>query len=232
MKGGSLLHTDTLGNDFSDPSNVRFYFFSSLPHSSREAAGFCQQPGNPVSPNPGLRALLVALDQWTARGIEPPRSRLPRRADGSLVPVSQVKFPRIPGVSFTGVMTTGDLFDFWWFAARGNTDGTPPKLLGTPYPVLVPQTDSDGNDLTGIRFPDVAVPLATYTGWSVRQPAFRGRRSLRRQRPEDSFRQHKSRAAERRRSTLIDRGTLSNLGDVRAGGHAVRNQLAKRAATA
>ena len=28
--------------------------------------------------------------------------------------------------------------------------------------VLVPQTDADGNDLAGIRFPDIAVPLATY----------------------------------------------------------------------
>ena len=49
---------------------------------------------------------------WTARGTEPPASRLPRRADGTLVPVAPVKFPRIPGVSFNGVMTTGDLFDY------------------------------------------------------------------------------------------------------------------------
>ncbi len=174
VKGGSLLHTDTHGNDLSDPPNVRFYFFSSFPHTSRAAAGFCQQPGNPLSPNPGLRALLVALDQWTARGAEPPQSRLPRRADGTLVPVAEIKFPRIPGVRFTGVMTTGDLFDYGGALHAGVLTVLPPKPLGSPYPVLVPQTDSDGNDLAGIRFPDVAVPLATYTGWSVRQPAFGG----------------------------------------------------------
>jgi hypothetical protein len=32
----------------------------------------------------------------------------------------------------------------------------------------VPKTDADGNDLAGIRLPDVQVPLATYTGWALR----------------------------------------------------------------
>jgi hypothetical protein len=174
VKGGSLLHTDTRGNDLTDPPNVRFYLFSSFPHSSRAAAGICQQPGNPVSPNPGLRALLVALDQWAARGTAPPPSRVPRRADGTLVPVASLNFPRIPGVTYTGVMTTGDRFDYGASAPAGVLTILPPKLLGSPYPVLVPQTDNDGNDVAGIRFPDVAVPLATYTGWSVRKAAFGG----------------------------------------------------------
>jgi hypothetical protein len=29
-------------------------------------------------------------------------------------------------------------------------------------------TDRDGNDIAGIRTPDVAVPVATYTGWALR----------------------------------------------------------------
>ena len=37
-----------------------------------------------------------------------------------------------------------------------------------PLPHLVPQVDADGNDLGGIRDPDVAVPLATTTGWNFR----------------------------------------------------------------
>jgi hypothetical protein len=32
----------------------------------------------------------------------------------------------------------------------------------------VPKTDSDGNDLSGIVLPDIAVPLGTHTGWAVR----------------------------------------------------------------
>jgi hypothetical protein len=48
---------------------------------------------------------------------------------------------------------------------RFNAQGTLPT---TPYPVLVPKTDADGNDIAGIRLPEVAVPLATYTGWGLR----------------------------------------------------------------
>ena len=174
VKGGSLLHTDTLGNDLSYPPNVRFYFFASFPHSSREAAGICQLPGNPVSPRPGLRALLVALDEWASDGKTPPPTRLPRRADGSLVRVASLAFPRIPGVTYRSIMTTGDLFDFGPSLQEGIVSVVPPVLIGSPYPVFVPQTDADGNDVAGIRFPDVAVPLATYTGWSVRKPDFGG----------------------------------------------------------
>jgi hypothetical protein len=36
------------------------------------------------------------------------------------------------------------------------------------YPVLVSAMDEDRNEVAGIRLPDVAVPLATYTGWNVR----------------------------------------------------------------
>jgi len=49
---------------------------------------------------------------------------------------------------------------------------TPPyednPLNGHMYPSFVPKTDSDGNDIAGVRLPDVTVPLATYTGWALR----------------------------------------------------------------
>ena len=38
----------------------------------------------------------------------------------------------------------------------------------------MPTTDADGNDAAGIRLPDVAVPLATYSGWNVRAASFAG----------------------------------------------------------
>src|SRR6185295_14360243 len=46
-----------------------------------------------------------------------------------------------------------------------------PPLLGTPYRLLVPQANADGNDVGGIRLPEVAVPLGTYTGWNVTVPS-------------------------------------------------------------
>ena len=35
----------------------------------------------------------------------------------------------------------------------------------------MPAVDEDGNERAGIRLPDVAVPLATYTGWNFRHPS-------------------------------------------------------------
>jgi hypothetical protein len=36
--------------------------------------------------------------------------------------------------------------------------------------MLVPQVDRDGNETSGVRMPEVQVPLATYTGWNLRKP--------------------------------------------------------------
>ena len=46
--------------------------------------------------------------------------------------------------------------------------------MGSPYPAFVPRTDADGNDIAGVRLPEVAVPLATLTGWGLRAAAFGG----------------------------------------------------------
>ncbi len=40
-----------------------------------------------------------------------------------------------------------------------------PPRTGEPYRVLVPQVNADGNDVSGIRLPELTVPLGTYTGW-------------------------------------------------------------------
>jgi Alpha/beta hydrolase domain len=177
VKGASLLHTDTLGNDLPDPTNVRFYLLSSLAHVASTGAGICQQPGNPTVPNPSLRALLVALNEWASENKTPPASRVPRRADGTLVaslPQETAGFPSIPGVTYNGLMTTGDLFDFGPFFGDGILTTLPPLFLGSPYPALIPKTDPDGNDVAGVRLPVITAPVATYTGWSLRASAFAG----------------------------------------------------------
>ena len=45
----------------------------------------------------------------------------------------------------------------------------PPKA-GAPYKTYVPAVDADGNEIPGIRLPELAVPLATFTGWNPRHP--------------------------------------------------------------
>jgi len=147
---------------------------ASLPHGAGTAAGICRQPQNPLTPSTTLRALTLDMDAWVTNGTEPPANRVPTRASGTLVPSlpqAGMGFPHIPGVFYNGIMHTGDLFDFGPRFYEGILDVQPPILLGTPYPVFVPRTDTDGNDIAGIRLPDISVPLATYTGYAYRAPA-------------------------------------------------------------
>ena len=170
-KAASVLHTDLQGRDLGDAPGVRSYLLSSLPHAADEGPGICQQPRNPLQPTRSCARWLVDLGDWTSARRSPPASRLPRRADGTLVPAAaqaDVGFPSIPGVTYNGIHHTGDLFDFGPDFYDGVLSVLPPRLVGTPYPVQVPRTDADGNDIAGIRIPDVAVPTATYTGWNLR----------------------------------------------------------------
>jgi hypothetical protein len=171
-KASSGLTTDGQGHDLdvSKTENVRYYLFSSFPHAAATGLGTCQQPQNPLAPNQVLRALLLDLDDWVSTGREPPHNRIPRLADKTLVPAlpqSGMGFPNIPGVVYNGVHHTGDLLDFGPQFDDGILTVLPP-MVSAPYKVYVPKTDSDGNDIGGIRTPDVAVPLATYTGWALR----------------------------------------------------------------
>ena len=171
-KASSGLTTDGQGHDLDldKTDNVRYYLFSSFPHGAGTAAGICQQPQNPLAPNQLLRALLLDLDDWVSTGREPPHNRIPRLANKTLAPAlpqSGTGFPNIPGVVYNGIHHTGDLLDFGPQFDDGILTKLPP-VVSTPYKVYIPKTDGDGNDIAGIRTPDVAVPLATYTGWALR----------------------------------------------------------------
>lgn len=142
--------------------NVRYYYFSGTQHSPgrfppRVVTG--QQAYNPVDYWWSMRALFVAMDQWVRKGVEPPASQYPKLADGTLVPIDRVAFPSLPNVHSPRTIPAG-------------------RQDGKPIPFLVPQVDADGNDRAGLRLPDVAVPLATYTGWNFRAPSTGGEGDL------------------------------------------------------
>jgi len=184
-KGGSMLLTDGQGHDLdlSRTPNVRYYLLASFQHGTGNGTttGICRQFGNPLSSAPVERSLIVDLDQWVSDGVPPPSNRVPRIADGTLVPPlpqSGQGFPNIPNpqttllttpfVAYDGILHTGDLWDFGANFDKGIVATIPPIPLGTPYKIYVPKTDADGNDIAGIRVPSVAVPIATYTGWGLR----------------------------------------------------------------
>ncbi|MGD9402387.1 MAG: alpha/beta hydrolase domain-containing protein [bacterium] len=161
-RAASLLHTDVEGKrDAEIDPNVRIYAIAGRAH---------------VDDRIGLvgRALLTALDEWVTDGVEPPESQIPRISDGTLVPIEEFReaFPAIPGVLIPESYYNPYRLDpgpRW--RAEGIADNVPPKT-GPKYVCLVPQVDADGNDIAGVRLPEVALPLATFTGWTMRNPGF------------------------------------------------------------
>ena len=187
VKAGSLLHTDTRGRDLEDPEDVRYYLISGLSHGVGDITdrGICQQFTNAVSPYPVHRALLIALDEWVSHGTPPPKSRVPRHSDKSaaavprpgfqtgVVPASTLEWPSIPGVTYTGLITTRYFLDFGPVLDQGIISNYPPSVAGRPaYPIFVSKVDQDGNEVAGIRLPQVAAPVATTTGWALRRAGF------------------------------------------------------------
>jgi hypothetical protein len=158
-----------------DPA-VRLYHVAGAQHLFAPPAdqGICRYPLNRLDYTPLMRALLGRLDAWIARSETPPPSVYPRIADGTLVPrsVYAERFPGIPGVQVPSAPYAPlrlDLGPRW--LTEGIADLLPPRA-GPPYAVLVPAVDADGNELPGIRLPQIAVPLATCVGWNARAPEF------------------------------------------------------------
>lgn len=177
----SLIHTDATGaRDIEPAASSRFYHFAGAQHSAgtlpltdtnAQNGERGQQALNSVDYNPLLRALLLRMDRWASQGEEPPPSRYPRLADGSAVAPEMVRdvVTAIPGVRFPAHPPQVTRLDFGPEAESGIATTLPPRE-GEPYPRFVPAVDPDGNELSGIRLPDVTVPLATYTGWNLRHP--------------------------------------------------------------
>src|SRR5204863_7637618 len=126
-----------------------------------------QQKNNPLDYRWAMKALLLAMDRWTANGTAPPPSRYPRVADSTLVAPDRLKFPKLSGVTTSTAVHRAYRADYGpRFVADGVVTIEPPKI-GTAFPILVPQVDADGNGIAGIRMPELAAPLATYTGWNL-----------------------------------------------------------------
>ena len=176
QRRGSLVHTDSEGNDLAQPDNVRVYLWSSSqhfadPNMGRPSRGICQHEANAVRTSMLFRAMLDALDAWASSGTAPPPNRIPLRSDATLVDAAtwRSQFPAIPGVACPRGPNTLDWLDFGPQFDAGILSQEPPQVLReAAYPTLVPAVDADGNDIAGVRAPMVQAPLATYTGWNLR----------------------------------------------------------------
>lgn len=156
----ALTHVSIDGKrDLPEPANVRIFLLAGTQHSAGTlppAEGNAQLRGNTVDYPWALRALLAGLDGWVRHGTPPQFSRHPRLSDGTLIPHAQIKFPNVGGVRWP------------YHVPGGYRADLPGPLITNTLPFLVPQVDGDGNETSGIRLPEVAVPLATTSGWAFR----------------------------------------------------------------
>jgi len=114
--------------------------------------------------------MLANMDAWVRSGKTPPESKYPRIAERTLVAIKDYEFPQIPQVNKPKDANRAYRLNFGPEWNRGIITLQPPQV-GEPFTALVPQVDRDGNELAGIHLPEIAVPLATYTGWNLRDPS-------------------------------------------------------------
>lgn len=161
----SLIHTTEDGShDVAPPEGTRIYFFAGSQHGSGSIPPphlATQNTPDTVDYRASMRALLIDMQNWVASNEAAPPSDIPLIEKGQLVPLAKFTFPRIPGVSVPQHMRKAYRLDF----------SVEPPVAGTPYPTLIPQVNSDGNETSGIHMPEVDVPLGTYTGWNLRSPS-------------------------------------------------------------
>ena len=110
------------------------------------------------------------MNRWIKDEAAPPPSRYPRIDNSTLVSLESLRFPALADIRKPSEPHKAyRVFYGLDFASKGIISVDPPEANGS-YPILVPQVDSDGNELAGVKMPEVAVPLATYTGWNVFNP--------------------------------------------------------------
>ena len=156
-RSAALTHMTLDGTRDGDvPENVRIYHLAGTQHGEAAfppAPGQGQALGNPMPQGNVMRAILRAAHQWVESGTRPPDSRHAALRDQTLVPLQSIGFPAIPGLSDPRTIEGPGTLNEGRFKA---------------LPFLVPKVDGDGNEVAGIRVPELAVPLATTTGWNFR----------------------------------------------------------------
>ena len=170
-RAASLIHTSADGTqDAALPPETRIYLLAAGQHGVAPfppSRTIGQNLNNPLDYRWVMRSLLLSMNRWVADGTAPPDSRYPRIADGTLVAPGKLAFPRIPGIAVPAVPHLAYHADYGPdFISKGIVTQEPPRI-GKAFPILVPQVDADGNELAGVRVPELSVPVATYTGWNL-----------------------------------------------------------------
>ena len=175
-RAASLIHTTLDGSaDVPLAPNTRLYVMAGGNHGpgsippARSANTRYLNNGNDYQWI--MRGLLVAMQQWLVDDVAPPPSVYPRVDRKELATIDKIRFPKLAGV--IPPTRVHDVFrlDFGpEFHSHGIVTIEPPKM-GPAFTILLPQVDADGNDIGGLKTPQLAVPLAVQTGWNLRNPS-------------------------------------------------------------
>lgn len=168
----SLVSTDGAGHDLTIPDNVRLYVVPGANHGGGAGVAniatnaACQYKTSAVVESTIDRALAPVLVDWVGKGVPPPASRWPSVNAGTFAVPTDQNAVGFPDLSSIGIPYRGDLYNE--ISVTDYTNAVPLADLSRKYTVLVSKTDRDGNEIAGVRVPEVAAPLATFTSWNVR----------------------------------------------------------------
>ena len=172
-RSASLVLTDPIGmRDTVMPDDVRVYVFGGSQHGpSSRPSERGQLPPNPNVYQPFLETLFVSMDKWITDGTPPPRSVYPTISAGTLVgwEARKTGWTALPSVNYPTTIQQPEPVDYGSdFDATRRIDHHPPKRTDSRYGVRVAALDADNNERGVLRMPAVSVPIATYTGWNLR----------------------------------------------------------------
>jgi hypothetical protein len=175
-----LTHTSLADNsDVDPPDDVRRYLFAStqhgpglLPYADRSIFGsHGSNFFNAVDYRPLFRAALENLRQWVMDDVPPPDNVFPRRDDGTGLTREDVidQLAGIEGLSLPAKDRLPWIYplDLGPRSVAG-IGSFPARIAGESYPTVVSAVDSVGNEVGGVRMPDVEVPVAIHTGFNPR----------------------------------------------------------------
>jgi hypothetical protein len=156
-----LAHGDgATRTDVEDAPDVRHYLLAGVDHVGELGLMMAGMLLPALNPPNGLvaaapeRALVMALEQWVRDGTAPPPSRVPRLDDGTAIDRADALAQ---------------------FAVRPDVPTPTPDALpigrDDASVAIVSALDEGGNEIAGVRLPQLVEPVAIYTGWNVRPPS-------------------------------------------------------------
>ena len=168
----SLIDIDpATGEDIPQHPQSRYYLLACTQHGPGQAepidsfyltADRSMYRHNAVDQSPLMRAALVNLDRWAAGECEPPPSNVPSMANSTAATRDEVLAQLEDRVTTPDADRLSRVRTVDWTVL--------PPVEGAEYQGYVSALDEDGNEVAGLRLPDLTKPLGVHTGWNPRHP--------------------------------------------------------------